>query len=224
MPVLSNATLAERIQLVAFVNTSTSGVLWSTEFPPLTLVAWFVKEPFPRQYFDAHKNFLFFSVFPRYRRKHRSQHRPGRFSGHFLARIQTTELCHRWRIRRLWRMRRLLLYSILHQLDRYQLAWRKPRRNNLLLRAVRIHRQLRWPPWLCRWNWFLIWDTHAGTTSPDSCWSELCHHILPSQRFQWGGPWSPCFREYPLEWWNRRYHKSRILELRILFLQCRWRW
>ena len=42
MPVPSNAILAGQIQMVVSANTSTSGVLWSTEFPPLTLAAWCV--------------------------------------------------------------------------------------------------------------------------------------------------------------------------------------
>jgi hypothetical protein len=42
MPVLSNAILAGQIQMVVLASTSTSGVLWSTEFPPLTLAVWCV--------------------------------------------------------------------------------------------------------------------------------------------------------------------------------------
>ena len=55
MPVPSNAILAEQIRMVVLANTSTSGVLWSMEFRPLTLVAWFVMY-LPPQYIDPHKN------------------------------------------------------------------------------------------------------------------------------------------------------------------------
>jgi hypothetical protein len=41
MPVLSNAILVGQTQMVVLADTSTSGVLWSTEFPPLTPAVWY---------------------------------------------------------------------------------------------------------------------------------------------------------------------------------------
>ena len=42
MLVLSNAILVGQTQMVVLADTSTSGVLWSTGFPPLTLAVWCV--------------------------------------------------------------------------------------------------------------------------------------------------------------------------------------
>ena len=60
MPVLSNAILAGRIQMVVLANTSTSGVRWSTEFLPLTLAAWCVNFTYLlRQYIIYSQRFFF---------------------------------------------------------------------------------------------------------------------------------------------------------------------
>lgn len=53
MPVLSNAILAGQIQMVVLASTSTSGVLWSTEFPPLTLAVWCVNFLYIYQYINT---------------------------------------------------------------------------------------------------------------------------------------------------------------------------
>ena len=85
--VLNNAILATQIRKVVFVNTSTSGELWSMEFLRLTLAVWCVKLIVRYIYSSNTHNFFMFSVLHRRRRKHCCQHWSRGFTSHLFTRI-----------------------------------------------------------------------------------------------------------------------------------------